>query len=429
MTMGFRRTMCLLLCLCFLGSLVPFSGSCSEASPQAQSIGKPGLVSQSQGFSNLSALFDRNLLTPTNAPDHSWLTMAHPEGIGSLYVIFYSEYGTYSITNNDTGKTAEAGQNGFLHDFVDLEALFGTAPTSVTVSFDSGPLRINELEVFTTGQVPDSVQRWEASRDGTVDLLLLSAHGDDEQLFFAGVLPYYAGELGFQVQVVYLTNHENTLPARRHEMLDGLYACGVTTYPVFGSFRDLKSHSLNDAYSHMAYFGISQEDLVAFVVEQLRRFKPLVAVTHDENGEYGHGQHMLCADLMKKACQISQDPQAYPELARQYGVWDVPKTYLHLYAENKIVMDWDVPLSRFDGMTAFAVSRELGYPCHKSQYRDFLWYYAQGKTAGEITKYSPCEYGLFRSTVGPDAKKNDFFENISAHTRAQRNWGLPRRSA
>lgn len=209
-------------------------------------------------------------------------------------------------------------------------------------------------------------------------------------------------------------------------MLNGLYACGDRVYPVFGTCRDVRSDTLQSGYADMAEDGVTEQMLVGFAVEQLRRFQPMVAVTHDVEGEYGHSQHMLCADLMMKACRISMDPIEYPELAAKYGVWDVPKTYLHLYPENEIFLDWDVPLSRFDGMTAFEVSRDLGFACHESQYR-LAWYYRQGECAKDLTRYSPCAYGLYRSTVGADNRKNDFFENIDSHDIAQRRLALPRR--
>ena len=171
----------------------------------------------------------------------------------------------------------------------------------------------------------------------------------------------------------------------------------------------------------LAQFGLqkdmelTEEELLGFVVENLRRFRPMVAVGHDLQGEYGHGQHMVYADLLTKAIEITSDPEQYPESAEKYGTWDVPKTYLHLYPENEIYLDWDQPLESFGGMTAFEVTQKRGYPCHKSQYWDFAWYLAYKTTAAEITEFSPCEYGLYRSTVGPDVLKNDMFENVKTH--------------
>ena len=165
----------------------------------------------------------------------------------------------------------------------------------------------------------------------------------------------------------------------------------------------------------MAIEGITEEELVGFVVENLRRFKPLVAVGHDLGGEYGHGQHMLYADMLIKAVEITDDPEQYPDSAQQYGTWDVPKTYLHLYTKNEIRMDWDQPLESFDGMTAYRVSKDLGFAAHVSQQLNFGWFIKGKDTAASINYCSPCRYGLYRSTVGADVEKTDMFENLTTY--------------
>ena len=125
---------------------------------------------------------------------------------------------------------------------------------------------------------------------------------------------------------------------------------------------------------------------------------------------------MLYADLLTQALEAAADESQFPESARRYGVWDTPKTYLHLYEENPIVMDWDRPLSRFDGMSAYQVTKQLGFPCHASQTDQYYWYFnwnlGTEDHATDIQRYSPCLYGLYRSTVGEDVEKNDFFENL-----------------
>ena len=57
----------------------------------------------------------------------------------------------------------------------------------------------------------------------------------------------------------------------------------------------------------------SREELLRFVVDNLRRFKPLVAVGHDLQGEYGHGMHMVYSDLLTKAVEVSADPAVFPD--------------------------------------------------------------------------------------------------------------------
>lgn len=392
----------------------------SDDSGLAQNISARSTLTEAIGI-NVGGLFDGNIYGGYRSKDHVSITAAHEAGIGSLYFIFELPYGEYTLTNNDTGAVHTCGTQGFMHEFVDVEAIFGTTPSSITLTFDNGPVTINELYIYGPGPVPETVQKWEAAVENATDMILFSTHGDDEQLFFAGLLPYYAAELDYEVLVVYLTDHQNQYGTRRmREMLAGLWAVGVKTYPVFGYFEDFKTMTKHDTYKTFEALGHSKEELTGFVVEQIRRFKPKVVIGHDFAGEYSHGQHMVYAEVLAESLEITNDSTAYPELAEKYGLWDVPKAYFHLYEENPIVMDWDQPLEYFDGLTAFQVTQKYGFPCHKSQHRSwfYLWIYGdygERTKASEIDEYSPCEYGLYRSTVGADVQKNDFFENVTTY--------------
>lgn len=339
-------------------------------------------------------------------------------GIASMYLVFDFPCG-FVVQDLENGRSFTQYNPGYLHVFVDLEEKFGYAPREIAVSF-SEPAWFAEARFFSSGEVPDTVQKWQPPLNGSADIVLFSTHGDDEQLYFAGMLPYYAVERDVNVQVVYMTDHGNLSGSlRQHEMLNGLWAVGIRSYPVFGPFPDIKLPSLEKTYAEYENMGFSRENLLHFVVENIRRFKPLVAVGHDLAGEYGHGMHMVYSDLLTQAVQIGSDPEAFPDLALCYGTWDVPKTYLHLYPENGIVMDWDQPLERFDGMTAFAVTQNLGFPCHVSQQYPLYtnWLYDNGNItlASQIIDWSPCYFGLYRSTVGEDVQKNDFMENITPY--------------
>lgn len=411
----------------------PFALAAQE---QAQPL---GFTLEVTGYEDPSFLNDGNL-DQYKASDKTGatITLTAEEGMGALYLIFDLEFGEYVITD-ETGATITAGLNRYLHEYVDLAKGFGYCPKSVTVEFTGKSVRLSEIRAFTDGTPPKGVQVWETPLEGKTDILLASTHGDDEQLFFAGLLPYYAGELGYNVQVVYLTDHRNLTYARTHEMLNGLWAVGVRNYPVFGSFADFLKNDLEDTYNYYSRLNMSKEKLLGFVVEQIRRFDPMVIVGHDFEGEYGHGMHMVYADLLSKAVTITNDPGAYPKSVEKYGLWEVPKLYIHLYKEDPIVLDYDQPLESFGGMTAFEVTRELGFPCHVSQqgtwFKKWIRYdyvtqmnrdpngitdpVALGMTyitkASQLKNFSPCEFGLYRSTVGPDMLKNDFLENIITH--------------
>jgi len=417
-----HKLITLLLCLfLLLGTALVVS---AQDAAVAEDIRKDTTISGT-GYDRFSFLFDKDTYSYKKSNGNVSIKLENSAGMGSLYLMFNLEYGEYTITNNTTGATYTAGKYSFLHEYIDLEEAFGTCPTSITIDFANGAVRLSELYVFSSGAAPEYVQVWQPPLEGGADLLLLASHGDDDHLFFAGLLPYYAGELDYRVQVAYLTDHRNLTSMRTHEMLNGLWATGVEAYPVFGDFADFLIESLSGTYQEYERLGVSKSQLMEFVVTQLRRFKPQVVVGHDINGEYGHGMHMVYTDLLMQAVEIANDPAMYPASAGSYDVWDVPKTYLHLYEENPIVIDYDIPLESYDGLTAFQVSQKRGYPCHESQQYTWFTKWINGKY-GEITKasqiatYNPCNFGLFRSTVGADVNKDDFMENIVSYAEQER---------
>lgn len=364
-----------------------------------------------------SALIDGKEKSYTSASSVT-ITSNSGEPFGSLYVIFDRIYGPWTLTYTDSDgatHTANCGKDEFLHEYIDVESELDSGITELTLIFDSEPASLSELHAFSSGKVPEWVQIWQppCSR---ADLLLASTHVDDEQLFFAGILPYFAGELGYAVQVVYFTD-PFSYHDRPHEQLNGLWTVGVKNYPVWADFVDKLSETSEEAYRHQEKYGYTKDDMIRFQVETIRRFKPHVVVGHDINGEYGHGQHMINCETLMEALPLATDANYDAESAAKYGVWDVPKTYIHLWNENKIVMDWDVPLESFGGKTAFQVSQD-GFMCHESQHWTWFYEWIYGKNGKSITKAteirssSPCKYGLYRSNVGLDSGIGDMFENI-----------------
>lgn len=414
------RLIALLLMLCFAVQGFPAAAEPGDSGtpPLSENVSSTTSV-VGRGFESFAPLFDEDWLTPVSCSSNSSLSMLNEKGIGYLYLIFDKAYPYYTIENITTGEQIPI-ETGFLHQCINVTEIFGEPVKAVCLRFPQGRVSLTEIIVYTDGQLPKDVQQWEPSAEGSTDLLLLSAHADDDQLFYAGLLPLYAGEKKAQVQVVYLTDHRNITNARVHEALNGLWATGCTHYPVFAELPDFRIDDLEGTYEEYNRQNILREELVEFVVEQLRRFRPQVVVGHDIKGEYGHGMHMAYTDCLIEALEQSDDATLYPKLAEKYGTWEVPKTYLHLYEENPIVLDYDQPLAAFDGLTAFEVTQQFGFPCHESQQNTWFTDWLYGKSsritkASEIKTYNPCQFGLYRSTIGEDVNKNDFLENITTY--------------
>ena len=417
-----KRFLWLLSAFLLLFSFLPAKVMADESASDITS----GAKVTGTGYSDFRFLFDGDLGNFSSSAGNTDIRFDSKTPIGGIYIIFDLEYGEYVIVNNDTAETAVVGQYSYLHDYIDLSACFTALPDSVTVRFNNGSVRLSEIMLFSSGAPPDNVQVWQPPLEGRADIVLFSTHSDDDQLFFAGLLPLYAGQKGLNVQVVYMTDHRNMTNRRAHEMVNGLWAVGVRNYPVLGPFADFRIDDREKTYERYRNMGISESVLLEYVVRQVRRFRPQVAIAHDINGEYGHGMHRVYTDLVIKSLDITPDASQYQESAQMYGTWEIPKLYIHLYSMNKVVIDYDQPLDRFGGMTAFQVSQKLGYPCHVTQQGTWYTGWINGTNgnritrATQITSYNPCYFGLYRSTVGPDEGQNDFMEHIIPYAEQER---------
>jgi LmbE family N-acetylglucosaminyl deacetylase len=349
------------------------------------------------------ALSDGNTSTKLTLPRDTVITVTSPEGrpIHALYFIWDKPPDPW-IFVPPRGEEVW-GNYGFLHEYVPIA---GGANSALIILPDSDRL-LCDIYAYGEGELPSRVQTWSPPYD-KADMLLLSTHADDEHLYFGGTMPYYGGELGLRVQVSYLVNHW-TEPYRPHELLNGLWTVGIDHYPVIGPYYDHYTRALDHART---LFPV--EDMILYQIGLLRRFKPLVVIGHDVYGEYGHGAHMLNTDTLITALDASGDPYADPESAELYGLWDVPKTYLHLYWENKVVMDWNRPLERFGGATAFEMAVK-GFACHASQTRYFAV-----KDSGA---YDCRLFGLYRTDRGgPDLGQGDFMEGLAPYNDARHDY-------
>ncbi len=417
----FRGKGLLIVCLCIWWALCGMTVCAEEAEYKEATV-------EAEGFKYPGNICDGDRNTYSGSNEECVVTVSRSDGIGALYIEFDRLPQTWTLTNPASGVSVTCGENTFLHEFVDVAALFEELPETLVMRFDAGTA-VAEIYVFSDGEMPEWVQVWQPPCE-EADLLLISSHSDDEQLFFSGILPYYAGERGAKVQVAYVVQHfeANNVQnhQRPHEQLDGLWKVGVRNYPVMSEFPDLYAESKDrevafaQAVAVYEAAGITYDDFVSYITECLRRFKPLVVVSHDLDGEYGHGTHVLCASALTESIEYAADASKYPDSAKQYGPWEVEKLYLHLYEENSIVMDFDMPLEKFGGKTAFEVSQE-GFACHESQHWTWFYKWIYGtaerpiKKATDIRSYSPCLYGLYYTRVGLDTEGGDFLENIETY--------------
>ena len=334
----------------------------------------------------------------TNETIGGYVEFTVPDGKAAqyLYVCFGDMPASWAVEENVDGQwqTLLEGKTAYHHVLLELGGKSHFRLIDTTGK--KGQMRINEAFVFTEGDLPDWVQRWEPTAE-KADLLLLAAHPGDELLFFGGAIPTYAVERGNNVVVACMTYSNTT---RRSELLNGLWAMGVRNYPVFGDYFDGYVKTLKDAYKSWG-----QDNTREFVTRLLRQYKPEVVVSHQVEGEYGHGAHELTADVIKYSVEHAADETYLPEMVSEYGTWSVKKLYLHLSPENAIRLDWNVPLASQDGKTGLEAAKEA-----------FRFHVTQASTDHKVLdsgKTDNAAFGLVYAEEGvSDTNGGDFLESI-----------------
>jgi len=343
-------------------------------------------------------LRDKDYKTSVTFVSNDKVTVKSETPMAGIYVIWDAPVRPWKLSFN--GDEIECGSEGFIHDYVKVG---GATECTITTT---GWTKISEIYAYSEGELPDDVEVWEKPLE-KADMLVFSTHADDEVLFFGGAATLY-NALGYKVQVVYMCNYWDAAKVREHEKLDGLWAMGLRNYPVNMEFGDYYSESLEEAKKTY-----DLDAIVTAVTENIRRFKPQIIVSHDINGEYGHGGHMILCAAIREAVENTADATFRPESAELYGTFDVPKTYLHLYGENKLKLNLRTPMDELSGKTPLEVEKEA-YKKHVSQ--QWTWFYVDDEY-----KYSCADFGLYRTKVGYDtAGKNDMAENIISYEEQER---------
>jgi N-acetyl-1-D-myo-inositol-2-amino-2-deoxy-alpha-D-glucopyranoside deacetylase len=175
-------------------------------------------------------------------------------------------------------------------------------------------------------------------------LLLVHAHPDDETINNGATMARYVAE-GAQVTLLTCTLGEEgeilvpeltQLAADQADQLGGyriwelrsaMSALGVTDMRFLGGpgrYRDsgMMGTSANDR--PRAFWRADLDEAVAHAVAVVREVRPQVLVTYDENGGYGHPDHIQAHRVAMGAVAAAADPGYRPDLGEP---WSVAKVY------------------------------------------------------------------------------------------------------
>jgi N-acetyl-1-D-myo-inositol-2-amino-2-deoxy-alpha-D-glucopyranoside deacetylase len=184
-------------------------------------------------------------------------------------------------------------------------------------------------------------------------LLLVHAHPDDETTGTGATMARYAAE-GAHVTLVTCTLGEEgevlvpelaQLAAgegdqlggyRYHELSLAMAELGVTDHRILGGpgrWRDSGMMGLPTNDANRAFWRADLVEATRALVGIVREVRPQVLVTYDENGGYGHPDHIQAHRVAMAAVDAAADPGFAPEAGEP---WEVPKVYWSVLPRSAI---------------------------------------------------------------------------------------------
>ncbi|MEU6478251.1 N-acetyl-1-D-myo-inositol-2-amino-2-deoxy-alpha-D-glucopyranoside deacetylase [Streptomyces sp. NPDC047017] len=176
---------------------------------------------------------------------------------------------------------------------------------------------------------------------GSRRLLLVHAHPDDESINNGATMARYAAE-GARVTLVTCTLGERgevippglahlsgaALGAHRHEELAAaMAALGVTDFRLLGGagrYGDSGMMGLADNDDPDCLWQADLDEAAEQLVAVVREVRPQVLVTYDDNGGYGHPDHIQAHRVALRAAALAADPAVRPDLG---APWEIAKIY------------------------------------------------------------------------------------------------------
>ena len=201
-------------------------------------------------------------------------------------------------------------------------------------------------------------------------LLLVHAHPDDETINNGATMAYYArqgvdvtlvtctrgeeGEILVPELVHLASNREDNLGEHREiELANAMRVLGVKDHRFLGAptrkWRDSGMMGTPPNNRPDVFWNAQLDEAANFLVEIINEIHPNVMITYDENGGYGHPDHIQAHRVAMRAA----------DLAREVG-WDIPKIYWNTIPRS--VIEEGIEAMKGTGTQFFGVEKADDFP-------------------------------------------------------------------
>jgi LmbE family N-acetylglucosaminyl deacetylase len=233
-------------------------------------------------------------------------------------------------------------------------------------------------------------------------LMAVHAHPDDEVFSTGGILAKSAQE-GDRVVVVYCTNGEagemhdaDLIPAeaiprlgeiRMEEARKACALLGVTDV-VFLGYRDSGMKDTEENANPAAFANASLDEATQRLIEVIRATQPQVMIAYDEDGGYGHPDHIMAHRVALEAFQRLQgEPNGPRKLYFSARSREGFRRYVEAIKEHGLTVPWidgdfnfdeygvpDAEITAHIDVEPFVALKKRALAVHKTQIRPDFFY-------------------------------------------------------
>jgi N-acetyl-1-D-myo-inositol-2-amino-2-deoxy-alpha-D-glucopyranoside deacetylase len=285
--------------------------------------------------------------------------------------------------------------------------------------------------------------------------MLVHAHPDDESIATGATMAHYAGS-GAQVTLVTCTLGEEgeihvpglaQLAASAADQLGGYRinelkaacaALGVTDHRFLGGagrYRDSGMMGLPTNEHPRAFWQADVGEAAGHLVKIMRETRPHVLITYDENGFYGHPDHIQAHRVAMRAAELAGAQgfgpakiywTAMPKSVMEAGLTAFGESSDNPFADLDDIEDFpfgtpdDQIAARIDA-TDHHAAKEAAMRAHATQIPETSWLYAiAGNFGSEFmgVEFYTLAVGQKGPGTGPYGWESDLFAGLPAADRA-----------
>lgn len=279
-----------------------------------------------------------------------------------------------------------------------------------------------------------------------LSLMCVHAHPDDESSSTGGTLAKYSAEkvltsviLGTKGEVGEIRDPDlNIAPwqtlgdIRSQKEMKLAMAVLKVSFVNFLGYRDSGMAGTEDNSNPIAFCNADPEEACRRLVLNIRKLRPQVLITYNENGGYGHPDHIMCNRVTHAAFELAGDPEFAWDDGEQ--PWQPKKLYHIAHSRerteqarealearglgelvpgrrnyDRLGVPDDEITTRID-ISAYVRLKRQALQCHRSQTYGGRWW----KIPDDILQehYNQETFVRVRSLVDAPAQETDVFEGL-----------------